>query len=351
MQFHSPWAFLLLLIIPLIIFRHFKKGRTGSLRFPSLGNVKRVSPPLIFRFRHLPLFLRLLVLVLLIIGLARPQKGKEMVRQFSRGVAIEMVVDRSGSMGAEMEFGGRVMSRLDAVKEVFSRFVFGDGGSLRGRHQDLVGLVSFARYADTVCPLTLAHDTLGRFLEQVRVVPEKSPENRTAIGDAVALAAARLRTAERDLARQTGGKAGDYTIKSKIIILLTDGENNAGRRSPAQAAKLAADWGIKIYTIGVGGEIVSRVDTLFGRRMVRTRTRVDEEGLRRLAEITGGAFFPAEDENTLRRAYEEIDKLEKSEVESVRFLDYKEYFQPLALAALVLLALEAALRGTLLRRV
>jgi Ca-activated chloride channel family protein len=296
--------------------------------------------------------LRIIVLVLLVIALARPQMGREKVKDVTKGVAIEMVIDRSGSMGSEMDYRGRRLNRLEVVKGVFREFLLGNDQSLRGRPNDLVGMVSFARYADTMAPLTLGHGALLRFLESVQLVKRKS-EDGTAIGDALALAAARLKTAEEDLAR-FASEAGEkeYEIKSKIIILLTDGQNNFGKRSPLDAVRLAAEWGIKIYAIGVGTEEgISTVRTLFGRFKVPTGTGVDVETLERIAEETGGVFRLAEDEDSLREVYEEIDRLEKSEIESVRYIDYKELFIPFTLAAMCLMLLEVALANTIFRRI
>jgi Ca-activated chloride channel family protein len=228
----------------------------------------------------------------------------------------------------------------------------GNGKSLKGRPNDLVGMVSFARYADTMAPLTLEHGALMRFLETIKVVTRQS-EDGTSIGDAIALAAARLRTAEEDLSRhaqETDGK--EYEIKSKIMILLTDGQNNYGRRSPEEAAALAKEWGIKIYAIGVGGsEAVRTVRTIFGDFKVPVAEGVDQETLREVADATGGKFYMAENEKSLREIYEEIDKLETSKIESVRFIDYKELFPSFALAALGVLILEAGLANTIFRRI
>jgi Ca-activated chloride channel family protein len=300
----------------------------------------------------LPLFLRAAALILLVLALARPQMGREKVKDVTKGVAIQMVIDRSSSMSAEMEYRGMRRNRLEVVKKVFEEFLMGNGEELEGRPNDLVGMVSFARYADTMAPLTLGHGALLRFLDQVKIVTRRS-EDGTAIGDALALAAARLRTAEEDLARyadESGEK--EYEIKSKIIILLTDGQNNYGKRTPEQAAELAAEWGITVYTIGVGGdEGVSTVKTLFGNFKVPTGTRVDTRPLQRVAEMTGGIFRMAGDDESLREVYGEIDALEKSNIESVRYVDYKELFVPFALAALCLVLLELLLAATIFRRI
>jgi Ca-activated chloride channel family protein len=260
-----------------------------------------------------------------------------------------MVIDRSSSMSAEMEFAGERTTRLDAVKAVFAAFLLGDGEALSGRPNDLVGMTAFARHAETVCPLTLDHAALEKFLGSIHIVTRRADDG-TAIGDAVALAAARLRQAEETLRRQTGGTGSDYTIKSKVLILLTDGQNNAGKRSPEEAAALAAEWGIKIYAIGVGaGASSATVRTPLGRYRVPMGSPMDEATLEGMAEATGGLYLRADDAEGLRKVYETIDRLERTEIESLRHLDYRERFVPLALAALAMLALELLLRTTLLR--
>ena len=262
-----------------------------------------------------------------------------------------MVVDRSSSMGAEMSFKGQRLTRLDVVKHVFEEFVTGKGSELPGRPNDLIGMISFARYADTVCPLTLAHGTLAQFLESVHLVKRRN-EDGTAIGDAIALAAARLQTAEETLARQIKQGEDGFDIKSKIIILLTDGQNNAGKRTPLESAELAKKWGIKIYTIGVGGtEGLMRQRGLLGRFLVRTGEGVDRRTLAAVAETTGGLFRVAEDADSLRTIYKEIDRMERSEIETTRYLDYRELFQPFLFVALLLLCTEITLRCTLFRKI
>ena len=352
MRFESPWALLALIAIPLILFYLSRRRGPGSIRFSSIGHARRAGRSLRQNFALVPLFLRTAALVLLVLGLARPQMGREKVKDVTKGVAIQMVVDRSSSMSAEMNYRGIRRNRLEAVKKVFEEFLMGNGEELGGRPNDLVGMVAFARYADTMAPLTLGHGALLRFLDQVKLVTRRT-EDGTAIGDALALAAARLQTAEEDLARyadESGEK--EYEIKSKIIILLTDGQNNFGERTPEQAAQLAAEWGIKVYTIGVGGEDgVSTVRTLFGNFKVPTGTRVDTRPLQRVAEMTGGLFRMADSDDSLREVYAEIDELEKSNIESVRYIDYRELFVPFAIAALCLLLLEALLSATVFRRI
>jgi len=238
------------------------------------------------------------------------------------------------------------------VKKVFEEFIMGNAKTLKGRPTDLVGMVAFARYADTMAPLTLEHGALLRFLASIRVVTRQN-EDGTSIGDAIALAAARLRTAEEELSRrahETGTK--EYEIKSKIMILLTDGQSNFGKRTPQEAAQLAKEWGTKIYAIGIGGkEAVATVKTLFGQFKVPMGEGVDQRTLQTVADITSGQFWLAEDEKSLRQIYEAIDAMEKSEIESVRFVDYNEKFGIFALVALGLLFAEAALASTIFRRI
>ncbi len=351
-RFASPWAFLLLLAIPAILFYMSVRGRGGSIRFSSLANARGAGKSVRHRLAGLLLYIRLTVLVLVVVALARPQSGREKVKDVTKGVAMQMVIDRSGSMGAEMDYMGRRLNRLEVVKKVFAEFLVGNGQTLEGRPNDLAGMIAFARYADTMAPLTLGHGALLRFLDTVDIV-ERRNEDGTAIGDAIALAAARLKTAEEDLARfasETGDKG--YEIKSKIIILLTDGQNNYGHRMPEEAAQLAASWGIKIYTIGVGGdESVSTVRTLLGNFKMPSANRVDTRPLEAVAAMTGGIFRLAENEQSLREIYAEIDRLEKSEIESVRYVDYKEIYFQFALAALCLLILEVVLSTMVFRRI
>lgn len=321
------------------------------MRFSSTRNVIHAGVSLRQKLAWVPTGLRVAALVLLAVAMARPQQGRERVRDVSKGIAIEMVVDRSSSMRAEMDFDGERVNRLDAVKRVFEEFVHGNGDELKGRTNDLVGMVAFARYADTLCPLTLAHGALSRFLETVKLVTLRS-EDGTAIGDAVALAAARLKTAEETLARQSGDDDQRYQIKSKIIILLTDGQNNRGKRSPLEAAELAKEWGIKIYTIGVGGQdAVTTIQTPFGAYKMAAGPGVDESTLKAMAEKTGGMYRLATDAESLRAIYETIDRMEKTKIETVRYVDYRELFVPFALAALAMLGIEAVLSATLFRRI
>jgi Ca-activated chloride channel family protein len=344
MKIHDPIVLFLLPAAAVLLYlsiRHRGENRTGAVRFSSVAPVFSIKPSLRQRLFRLPLYLRITAAVLLIIALARPQSGRDPIKKVSEGVAIEMVVDRSGSMRTKMDFRGEQKSRFEVVKEVFEEFITGDDKGLGGRENDMIGVVAFARYSDTVSPLTLSHDTVLDLLEDLDIVSQVSADG-TAIGEAVSLAAARLKTAEEEIERSEDREK--YRVKSKAIILLTDGENNAGERTPEQAMELAREWGIKIYTIGIGNK---PSDGTYGSYANRTSRFVI---LEEMANRTGGIFRPAHDEMSLRAVYEEIDDLEKSEFKSLQYLSYRELFLPFAFGALVLLVLEMALSGTLLRR-
>lgn len=330
MMFQDPLALLLLLGIPLVLLLRYRKNKKkhSGIPFPSVSLAEGIPRSFRQRLGFIKPILLIFSMILLVIALARPQYGMEEVKTVNKGIAIEMVVDRSGSMGTGIRYEGKNITRLDAVKVVFTNFVLGNGKELNGRTNDLVGLVSFARYADTVYPLSLSHTTITGFLKNVSLVNDQN-EDGTAIGDALALGSARLKTVEDEL-DNLETKDG-YIIKSKIIILLTDGQNNWGKYSPVEAAELARDWGIKIYAIGIGGE--------------------DVDTLTRVAKITGGKYFSADNVKGLTKVYEEIDSLEKSEIESIKYMDYKEAFLPFALSALISIVLYIILSATLLRRI
>lgn len=352
MHYESPWSFLLLLVVPVLLWLRRHSVRNSTIRFPATDHAVAAGNSWRRKLRWFPMLMRALALVCLIFALARPQRGIERIRDVNHGIAIMMVLDRSTSMAQEMKYGGEQLNRFEAAKRIFRDFVLGNGRALPGRPNDLVGMIAFARYPDTVCPLTLAHGVLPRFLDTAFLADRQS-EDGTAIGDALALAAARLKTAEETLARQAAGRAGrrkDYDIKSKVIILLTDGENNAGKRSPQEAARLAAEWGMKVYAIGIGGTGGAVFQTPFGSFQVPGSQR-DDSVLQGVAETTKGRYWKAEDAESLLAVYKEIDRLEKSEIESVRFIDYREKFPAPAIAGLCFLLVEVLSGATLFRRI
>jgi Ca-activated chloride channel homolog len=303
---------------------------------------------------------RLVCLALLIIALARPRKGTVLSEISTEGVAIEIVVDHSGSMSTEMDYYGQKLNRLETLKKVLSDFIMGKEG-LAGRHGDLLGLITFARFPDTVCPLVLSHNVLLEFLKNTDIVKLRS-EDGTAIGDAISLAAARLQKAEEEIQQRNNkfNKTGmlsaiekpDFKIKSKAMILLTDGQNNRGQYAPMQAAELAKKWGIKIYTVGIGsGQAFATVQTMMGTFKMPVEQDLDEPLLKAIAETTGGFYGRADDADALHKIIEKIDKLEKTEVKTVQYTQYSERFGPWTLAAVVILLCEMLAGCTIFRKI
>ncbi len=362
MQLNSPWFLLLFLVLPVLAFVYLRKKRTAALKFPSLIDMKKCLTSARISLRPLLLIARLACVGLLIFALARPRKGTVLSEISTEGVAIEVVADRSGSMQTEMDYYGQKQNRLEVVKKVLSDFIEGNKKDLAGRNNDIVGLVTFARYADTICPLVLSHNVLLEFLKKTEIVRLRS-EDGTAIGDAIALAAARLKKAEDELQQrkaqliQAGEKnvveqQGGFKIKSKVIILLTDGINNAGEHEPLKAAELAKEWGIKIYTIGIGSsQAYTTIQTPLGTYKMPTGQNLDERLLKAIADKTGGFYGRADSAKTLEKIVERIDKLEKTAVKSIQYTQYAELFGPWKFAALLVLALEMLAGCTVFRKI
>ncbi|MCF7958011.1 MAG: VWA domain-containing protein [Phycisphaerae bacterium] len=356
---YSPWALALLAIIPLVVFCMTRRGYRGRLRFSSLQDLRTVAPTWRIRLRFLPIVVRIICMTLLILALARPRQGNKQQIKSTNGVVMEIVIDRSGSMGREMNYNGRALTRLEVVKRVLKDFIKG-GNGLPGRQNDMLGLVTFARFADTACPLVTAHDALLSYIQQTQLVPDGSPENATNIGDSLALAYARLKTAEEEITRRNASvgqsstmsdkQKPEFEIQSKAIILLTDGRCNAGERSPEEAAKLAAKDGIKVYTIGIGSGEPIQQQSFFGMTINR-EPELDEPLLKNIAELTGGFYGRAGDAKALAEICQKIDQLEKTEIESIEYNTYDEKYRILALAALCTLALEILLGCTLFRKI
>ena len=349
-RFESPWWFLALIVpVGLWAWRWWRRRRKAGVRFSSVSNARQAGRSWRQRLQWLPTALGDVALILLVVCLARPQAGNERVHDISEGIAIEMIVDRSGSMGQEMQYEGHEMTRLEVVKDVFQRFVYGDGKSLEGRPNDLIGIISFARDAETACPLTLSQKVLKTLVDKIDLARDQS-EDGTAIGEALALGIARLHTADETLAKQLKKNKTDYHIKSKVIILLTDGENNVGRKVES-VIDLAVKCGVRVHVIGVSGNGMMVVQTPFGQKKLPVRQpKLDTRELEALASKTGGTFQMATSAERLLEIYSDIDKMERTQIESIRFVDYKELFQPLALTALGLVVLRLLLEASLLRR-
>ena len=337
-------------VIPLLAWGFSRGRRTASVRFSSLENVKKVRPTGRHRVRHFPLLLRVLAVTCFLIAFAMPRKGDETTTVSTKGIAIQMVVDHSGSMRQEMRLQRWPMSRLDAVKRVFKDFVLGSG-ELKGRKNDMIGLTSFAAFVEDNCPLTLDHDNLINFVDAIDFAARH--EDGTAIGDAIYHAALSLISAE-GLLKEAGRQEKEYSIESKIMILLTDGENNAGLKTPAEAARFAQENEIKIYTILISSGAVRTIDTdLFGRIQFPFGDFEHEQAVRdmkQVADITGGRFEEATSGEALENIYRTIDRLERTEFEQ-KFLRYHERFQVPVFAGLGFLVLEILLGTTWLRRV
>jgi len=361
MIFHplsACFLLLLLLIVP-AAWLLFRKQKASAIRFSSTSAAAVAGATWKTRTRWILPCLRLLAIALLIVAIARPMLGRKVTTVDSDGIAIQLVVDRSGSMQAmDFEVDGRPVDRLTAIKDVAGKFVNG-GDDLPGRFADLVGLITFAGYADGVSPLTLDHSYLTARLRKTEIATDQN-EDGTAIGDAISLALEKLKTLD-----QRRDEQGEE-VQSKIVILLTDGENNAGSVEPSEAAALAETLGIKVYTIGVGttGRApVPVTNPLTGRRTMQwAEVHIDEETLRNIAQKTGGKYFRATDTESLAAIYEEIDILEKSRVEERHYVDYRElaieplpagFFQlpPLVLVALILLVTQSCLGAFVYRQI
>lgn len=325
MEFKDPSFFFLILLLP-VLFWLFRKHSEARLKFSNLDLFEsRSFSPRMILYKCLPLF-RLLVLLLFIAALARPQRVTAEREYQTKGVDIVIAMDISGSMLAE-DF--KPENRLAVAKVEATKFI-------KGRENDRIGLVIFARKAFTQCPVTLDYDVLTRLLEEVQVgmVPDG-----TAIGMGLATAVNRLR---------------DSDAKSKVIILMTDGSNNAGNIDPITAAELAKTFGIKVYTICIGrGGLVPFPfnDPLFGKRYVQAEVEIDEMVLKRIADITGGLFFRARDPQALDEIYGKINQLEKSEVNVKEYRSYEELFHLFLIPGILLLLAEIALSRTLLLKV
>ncbi len=325
MEFRHPLFFVLLLALP-FMFPLSRKRNQASLGFSSLAPFG--THPLSFKivlYHFLP-WLRALAFILILIALARPERVTAEREYQTKGVDIVISLDLSGSMLAE-DF--KPENRLVVAKQEAIKFI-------RGRENDRIGLVVFARKAFTQCPLTLDYEVLTALLDQLQT---GLIADGTAIGLGLAAAVNRLR---------------DSDAKSKVIILISDGANNAGNIDPITAAELAKTFGIKVYTIliGKGGLVPFPVnDPLFGKRYVQAEVEIDEEVMRRIADITYGRFFWARDPQSLAEIYETINKLETTEVKVKEYRSYEPLFWYFLLPALATLLIEIILSRTYLLKV
>jgi Ca-activated chloride channel family protein len=293
------------------------------VNYSSLKIFKDLKPTWRERLKYIPAILRMLGVALLIIALARPQNFQSGENIYTEGIDIAMVLDISGSMLAE----DLKPNRLNAAKDVIDEFV-------QARTSDRIGLVVFARDAFTQCPLTVDYSVLRNLLKDIK---SGMIEDGTAIGNAIANGVNRLKESK---------------AKSKVMILLTDGVNNAGEVDPISAAQIAKTFNIRVYTIGVGtrGEAPYPVQTPFGTRYQMVPVEIDENVLKEIAKLTNGAYFRATDNKKLKEIYETIDKLEKTKVEITSYRNAKELYYSWLGGGLVLLLLELGISRTILRR-
>ena len=326
LTFATPMAFLLLVFVPVLFLWKWRRNKQAhpAMRLTTTSGLSHIRPTLRARLRPLLHVLRALALIALIVALARPQSTSVSENVDSEGIDMVLAMDVSGSMLAE-DFKP---NRIEACKKLASSFV-------EGRPGDRIGLVIFSGESFTQCPVTIDHRVL---LEQISNVKSGVLQDGTAIGDGLATAVDRL--------RHTDGK-------SKVVILLTDGVNNSGKMGPELALEIAKTYKVRVYAIGIGtqGSAPYPVQTPFGVQHTMQPVEIDENLLKKISRETGGNYYRATGNNSLKSIYAEIDKLEKTKVQISSFKHYTELFFPFALLACILLALELLLRWTWFRSV
>lgn len=329
LSFANPGVLLILALVPVLIFAYLWRGHQSSLSI-TLSSYKTKLSNLVDKLGfHLPFIIRMFTIILIIFLLARPQLGQSFTRTKHNGLDIMLAVDTSQSMSAlDLELSGQSADRLTVVKSILKDFVL-------KRNNDRLGFIVFGEKAFTQCPLTMDHGAILDLIEHLQI---GMVGNATAIGDAIAVAAKRLK---------------DLKAKSRVLILMTDGQNTAGSISPQLATDMAKELGIKIYTIGIGqdDEVPFKVDTPIGPVMVKASVPIDEESMINIAEATGGQYFRARSTQDLVKIYNHINKLEKTEIENKEYNSFKDAYEPLLWAAFIGLALEIFLANTILFRI
>jgi Ca-activated chloride channel family protein len=330
LAFAQPKFLWLLLLVPVAAWLKGKLGGTPGILFSTTKTIARIGARRRSRAGDFLTGLLYLALVCLILAMARPQLGKTITRTLASGIDIMLAIDVSKSMLAEdFTIGTQRANRLEAAKRVTEEFI-------RQRPNDRIGIVGFAGRPYLVSPLTLDHDWLLQNLERIQI---GLVEDGTAIGSALASASSRLK---------------DKEAKSKLVVLLTDGENNAGRVTPMTAAEAAKALGIKVYTVGSGTRGIAPYPVIDQSGRVRGYQQIqgefDEETLRNIAAMTGGTYFRATDTKSLEKIFQDIDQLEKSEVEIQKVAQYRDLFPWFVLVGTVLLAAETLLGQTIWRR-
>lgn len=323
-RFQDPLWFGLLLV-PLIRYGLARRVRRPALAIPSVGRVLPLHRGFFVRTRWLVPVLTSAAFVLMVCALARPQWGQRETLQLTRGINIVLAVDTSESMSAlDFRLGGKSVNRLQAVNAVVRDFVTKRSG-------DRIGLVIFGSEAYTQMPLTSDYDALVSILDRVEV---GAAGKSTAVGDAIGIAVKRLQEMES---------------ASNVVVLLTDGRSNTGELDPLTAAGVAKELGVRIYTIGVGtsGPVPFVVeDPLFGRRVIHRRVEIDEETLRAVAERSGGIYFHASNLEGLKKVYDTIDALEKTEIKVKTYENFDELYPRFLIPALALLLMAVVFANT-----
>lgn len=330
MIFNNPLVLFLVLAVPIYAWYKLKYTKSAGMSFSSLTEMKKIKPSLTVRLQFLPVLFRSTALILFVIALARPQKGIEQVKLPSEGIDIMLTIDVSTSMYAEdFTVNGQRKNRLEAVKKVVRDFI-------PNRQNDRIGMIVFAGRAYVQCPLTIDYGIVLQFLDEIKI---GMLEDGTAIGDAVAVSLNHMK---------------DTPAKSKVIILLTDGRNNLGRIDPLTAAETAKTLGVKIYTVGAGTKGLAPYPAVdfFGNKVYqRIQVDLDEDTLKKIADITGGMYFRATDTKSLEDIYKQIDEMEKTETEAKIYTRYAELFPYFLLPGLILLVIEIVIANTWLRRI
>lgn len=326
MTFQNPeYLFLLFILVPTIFWYIWKMRESdASLQISSHQTIRNFPKSLRIYFLHVPFILRLITITLLIIALARPQTSNQWRKESTEGIDIMMALDISGTMLAE----DLKPNRLEAAKNVATEFIL-------ARPNDNIGLVVFAGESFTQCPLTTDHAVLINLFKSVTY---GMIDDGTAIGLGLANAVNRIK---------------DSQTKSKVIILLTDGSNNRGDISPTTAADIAKTFGMRVYAIGVGshGQVRIPVPTPLGTQYQMMDSEFDETTLKKIAQVTGGEYFRATDNNSLRAIYQQIDEMEKTKIRVQEYSKKNESFFLFVILAFGCLLLEILLRNIVLKTI
>jgi Ca-activated chloride channel family protein len=330
MTFGHPYLLFLLLLLPILAWLKGKRSQPPAFVYSSVQLVRAVLNVTRSRSGGFLAALRWLALALLILALAQPQFTKNQTKVSASGIDIAVAIDLSGSMASEdFQVHGQRVNRLDMAKDVLKNFI-------EKRPNDRIGLVAFASQAYIASPLTLDHDFLLENLDRLEL--GTIDPNQTAVGSALSTAVNRLR---------------ELKSKSKIVILMTDGQNNAGKLAPLTVAEAAKTLGVKVYTIGVGTRGEAPMPVYWNGRKVGTRPEpvdIDEDTLKKIADMTGGKYYRADNAERFEEIYAEINKLEKSEAQVKKFSQYRELFPWFISPAMGLFLVEIVLRNTLMRR-